>query len=105
MPSDSRKLSDWLHRQAGPTQRALDQAERLVQGNRAFRDWLREPWADDVRIAAIKGDVAVVYAANAAAATLLRFRAPSVLAFIQERLHPTCTDVQIKVRPDTYAAN
>lgn len=105
MPSDSRKLFDWLTRQAGPAQRALDQAERLAQANRAFREWLREPWAGDVRIAALKGDVAVVYAANAAAATLLRFRAPSVLAFIQERLHPTCTDVQIKVRPDTYAAN
>lgn len=105
MPSDPRKLSDWLHRLTGPTQRALGQADQLAQANHALREWLREPWAGDVRIAALQGDVAVLYAANAAAATLLRFRAPSILAFIQERFRPTCTDLQIKVRPDTYAAN
>jgi hypothetical protein len=104
-PSDSRKLSDWLHRQTGATQRALDRAEQLVQVNRAFREWLGEAWSSDVRIAAIEGDTAVVYAAHAAAATLLRFRAPSIVGFVRERYNPACTDLQIKVQPETYAAN
>jgi len=105
MPSDPRKLSDWLHRQTGAAQRVLEQAEHLVQVNRAFREWLREPWANDVRIVAVEGDVTVLFAANAAAATLLRFRAPSVVGFVRERYNPACTDIQIKVQPDTYVAN
>jgi hypothetical protein len=103
MPSDPRKLSDWLR--LGSAQRVLEHAEQLVQVNRAFREWLREPWANDVRIASFTGDAAVVYAASAAAATLLRFRAPSILAFVRERYNPACTDLQIKVQPDTYVAN
>jgi hypothetical protein len=103
MPSDPRKLSDWLR--LGSAQRVLEHAEQLVQVNRAFREWLREPWAQDVRIASFEGDAAVVYAANAAAATFLRFRAPSIVAFLRERYNPACTDLQIKVQPDTYVAN
>ena len=105
MPSDPRKLSDWLRRASGPIQNALSRTERLVQVNHAFREWLREPWAVDVRIASFDGDTAVLYAANAAAATLLRFRAPSIVAFVRERCNPACTDIQIKVQPDTYVAN
>lgn len=105
MPADPRKLSDWLRRLTGPTQLALDQADQLVQINRAFREWLREPWASEVRIAAVKGDTAVIYAAHAAAATMLRYRAPSILGFVRERYNPACTDLQIKVQPETYVAN
>ena len=101
MPSDARKLSDWLHRQSGALQEILSQTEQLVQVNRAFRDWLREPWAEAVRIVALDGDTAVVHAANAAAATLLRFRAPAVVALVQERWNPACTNLQIKVQPET----
>lgn len=101
MPSDARKLSDWLHRQSGTLQEVLSHTEQLVQVNRAFREWLREPWSDAVRIAALDGDTAVVYASNAAAATLLRFRAPAVLAFVQKRWNPACTNLQIKVQPET----
>jgi hypothetical protein len=101
MPSDARKLSDWLQRQTGPVQQALSHTEQLVQVNAAFREWLREPWADTVRIAAFTGDTAVIHATNAAAATVLRFRAPSILAFVRERYNPACTDLQIKVQPDT----
>ena len=105
MPADARKLSDWLHRQSGATQRALSHAEQLAQVNRAFHEWLREPWAAEVRIAAFEGDTAILYAAHAAAATLLRYRAPSIVAFVRERYNPACTNVQIKVQPDTYVAN
>jgi len=101
MPSDARKLSDWLHRQSGALQEILSHTEQLVQVNRAFREWLREPWADAVRIAALDGDTAVVYATNAAAATLLRFRAPAVVALVQKRWNPACTSLQIKVQPET----
>jgi len=101
MPSDARKLSEWLHRQSGALQEILSHTEQLVQVNRAFREWLREPWADAVRIAAFDGDTVVVYAANAAAATLLRFRAPAVVAFVQKHWNPACTALQIKVQPDT----
>jgi len=105
MPADPRKLSDWLHRQSGAAQRVLEHAEQLVQINSAFREWLREPWAKDVRIAAVEGDTALLYATHAAAATLLRYRTPSIVAFVRERYNPGCTDVQIKVQPDTYVAN
>jgi hypothetical protein len=103
-PSDPRKLSDWLQRLSGPLQNALSRTERLVQANRAFREWLHEPWATDVRIASFDGDTALLYATHAAAATLLRFRAPSIISFVRERYNPACTDIQIKVQPDTYEA-
>ncbi|MGH8629561.1 MAG: hypothetical protein ACREU7_02180 [Burkholderiales bacterium] len=101
MPTDARKLSDWLHRHSGALQEVLSNTDQLVQVNRAFRDWLREPWADAVHIAALDGDTAVVYASDAAAATLLRFRAPAIVAFVREHWNPACTDLQIKVQPDT----
>lgn len=101
MPSDPRKLTDWLHRHAGPLQRVFSRADQLIELNRAFHDWLREPWAREVRIVAVEGDTAVLYAASAAAATLLRFRAPSVVAFVREHCNPACTELQIKVRPWT----
>src|SRR5689334_20524790 len=101
MPTDAPKLSDWLHRQSGALQKVLSHTDQLVQVNRAFRDWLREPWSDAVRIAALDGSDVVVYARDAATATLLRFRAPAVIAFVRERWNPACTDLQIKVQPDT----
>jgi hypothetical protein len=104
MPSEPRKLSDWLH-QSGAARSLFDHADRLAQVNRAFREWLNEPWAGDVRLASVDGETAVAYAAHAAAATLVRFRAPSIVAFVRERFNPACTDLQIRVQPDTYAAN
>jgi hypothetical protein len=105
MPSDARKLSDWLLGQTGPVQQALSHSQQLGRVNAAFREWLNEPWSDAVRIAALDGDTAVVHTANAAVATVLRFRAPSIIAFVRERYNPACTDLQIKVQPDTYTAN
>jgi hypothetical protein len=96
-----RKLSDWLHRQAGALHEILSRTDRLVQVNRAFRDWLREPWSDAVRFARLDGAVAVVYARDAATATLLRFRAPAITAWVREHWNAGCTDLQIKVQPDT----
>lgn len=101
MPSDARKLSDWLHRQSGALQEILSRTDHLVQVNRAFRDWLREPWAESVRIASCDDDTVVVYARDAATATLLRFRAPAVVAYAREHLNPACTKLQIKVQPET----
>lgn len=101
MPSDARKLSDWLHRQSGALQDVLAHTEQLIQVNRAFRDWLREPWSAAVRFASLDGTTAVIYASDAATATLLRFRAPAIIAWVRERWNPACTDLQIKVQPDT----
>jgi hypothetical protein len=101
MPSDARKLSDWLHRQSGALLKILSRTDQLVELNREFRDWLGESWSGSVRIAALDNDSAVVYAADAATATLLRFRAPAVVAFLQKRCNPACTKLQIKVQPDT----
>lgn len=100
MTSDPRKLSDWLDRQPDAVRQALSQSEPLALSNRAFRDWLGTPWADSVRIACL-GETTVVFATNAAVATLLRFRTTAVLAFVRERLEPACTTVQIKVQPET----
>lgn len=100
MSSDPRKLSDWLESQPDAVRKALSQSEPLALVNRAFRDWLAAPWADQVRIAQL-GESTVIFAAHAAAATLLRFRAPAVLACIRERFEPACTSVQIKVQPTT----
>jgi len=101
MPSDARKLSDWLHRQSGALQEILSHTDRLVEVNRAFRDWLNEPWTDAVRIAAFDDDSVVVHARDAATATLLRFRAPAVVAYVREHLNPACTKLQISVQPET----
>jgi len=101
MPSDARKLSDWLHRQSGALQEILSRADDFVQLNRAFRDGLCESWSESVRIAAFEDDTAVIYATDAATATLLRFRTPAVVAFLQKRCNPACTKLQIKVQPET----
>lgn len=101
MPSDVRKLSDWLRRHSGALQKVFSRTDQLVQVNRAFHDWLREPWAEAARIAAFDGPKAVVYARDAATATLLRFRAPAITAWVREHWNPACTDLQIKVQPDT----
>ena len=101
MPTDTRKLSDWLRRQSGALREVLSHTDQLVQVNRAFRDWLREPWSDAVRIASLDGDTAVIYVSDPPAATLLRFRAPAIIAFVREHWNPACTDLQIKVQPDT----
>ena len=101
MPSDARKLSDWLHRQSGALQEILSRTDHLVQVNRAFRDWLREPWSDSIRIASFDGETVVVYASDAPTATLLRFRAPAVVAYVREHWNPACTKLQIKVQPET----
>jgi hypothetical protein len=102
MPSDARKLSDWLQRQSEALQSALSRGEQLAQFNRDFREWLREPWADAVRIAESSGDTTVLYAAHAAAATFLRFRAEAIVGFVRQRYNPDCTQIQIKVQPETY---
>ncbi len=101
MPTDARKLSDWLHRQSGALQEVLSHTDQLAQVNRAFREWLREPWADTVRIATLDGETTVIYVSDATAATLLRFRAPAIIAFVREHWNPACADLQIKVQPDT----
>lgn len=101
MPSDARKLSDWLHRQSGALQKVFSQTDRLTHLNRAFRDWLREPWADAVRISTLDDPTVVVFASNAATATLLRFRAEAIVAWLREHGNPACTNLQIKVQPDT----
>lgn len=101
MPSDTRKLSDWLHRQSGALHDVLSRTDHLLQVNRAFHDWLREPWSATVRIAAIDGPTAVIYASDAATATLVRFRAPAITAWVREHWNPACTDLQIKVQPET----
>jgi len=79
----------------------LAHTEHLVQLNRASRDWLREPWAAAVRFASLDGSTAVIYVRDAATATLLRFRAPAIIALVRERWNPACTDLQISVQPDT----
>lgn len=100
MPTDARTLSDWLHRQPNSVRDALSRSEQLIQINRAFSDWLREPWADAVRLVSFDA-TAVFYAADAGAATLLRYRAPELLSWLRQRYNPGCTHVQIKVRPET----
>ena len=56
------------------------------------------------RVLSVQGDTAVVHTANAAVATVLRFRAPAIVAFLRERYNPAVADLQIKVQPDTYTA-
>lgn len=100
--TDARKLSDWLNDQPGLLKQALSRAEQLSRATSALRALLNEPWSDAVRFAAIEGEIALIYANHAAAATLLRFRVPAVLAFVQEHCNPACAEIQIKVQPETY---
>ncbi|MCI0749547.1 MAG: hypothetical protein L0Y32_03225 [Nevskiales bacterium] len=101
MPPDARKLSDWLHRQPTTVREALSRSEHLVQVNRAFQDWLRQPWTDAVRLAMLDDTAAVFHADHAAAATVLRFHSPAILAWLRQRYCPACTSIEIKVRPST----
>jgi hypothetical protein len=102
MPSDAKKLSDWLKGQPGLLHQALSHAEQLTRATGALRAFLNEPWSHAARVASFDGDTAVIYADHAAAATLLRFRAESLLAFVRERYNPSCTSVEIKVQPEAY---
>src|SRR5688572_17434956 len=97
-----RTLSDWLQLQPGGIREILSRSRHLVQVNRALHDWLREPWADAVRLTSFEGDTAVFYVANASASTMLHFQSPAVLTFLRERFDARCTRVQIRVRPEAY---
>jgi len=101
MPPDARKLSDWLQSPTGTAREILAHSEHLTQVNQALRDWLKEPWADAVRLARLDGKTAVFYAVNASVSTLLRYRGPAILAYLRERHQAVCTELQIKVRPAT----
>jgi len=102
MSRQPRKLSDWLGAQPAAIRQILSRSEHLVQLNRDLLDWLRQPWADAVRLTRLDGDTAVFYVSNAAASTRLRFQAPQVLSFLRQRFDATCTRMQIRVRPEAY---
>lgn len=98
---DAPKLSHWLHRQNSVLVTLLSRSERLQRANHELREWLREPWADTVRIANLDENKAVFHTTNAAAATQLRFRGPDLLVWVRQRYNPACLEISVKVRPST----
>jgi hypothetical protein len=102
MPPDPRKLSDWLNSQPAAIQDALSLSQHLSPINRALHEWLREPWAQSIRLARIDGETAVFFASNASASTLLHFHSAAVLAFLRDRCNCNCDRIQIRVRPEAY---
>lgn len=101
MPDEPRTLADWLS-QRPSIRDALSRSQHLTRMNRAFHEWLREPWAPAVRLARVEGRTAVFFAADATASTMLHFHGPAVLSFLREHCDCPCDRLQIRVRPEAY---
>ncbi len=78
---------------------ALPEAERLFGLNRRFAGIVPPAVARACRIAAVQGEVAMIYCANGAAASRVRAQAKAV-ASVLSRSDATVASVKVKIRAD-----
>ncbi len=78
---------------------ALPEAERLFGLNRRFAEVVPAAVARACRIAAVQGDVAVIYCANGAAASRVRAQAKGV-ASVLSRPDAPVNSLKLKIRAD-----
>ncbi len=78
---------------------ALPEAERLFGLNRRFADVVPPAVARACRIAALQGEVAVIFCANGAAASRVRAQAKGV-ASVLSRPDAPVTSLKVKIRAD-----
>ena len=76
---------------------ALPEAERLIDLNRRFAAVVPKAVALACRVAAIQGEVALVFCANGAAASRVRAQAKGV---VQALVQASVLSVRVKVRAD-----
>lgn len=99
MRDDAEPLIGTLRQQPSPLRDLIEHAERIAALDRALRQWTQEPWFQSIRLANIRGDKAVLFAAHAAALVPLRYRQQDLLRFLRESLKLSCTKLETKVRP------
>lgn len=78
---------------------ALPEAERLFGLNRRFAEIVPPAVARACRVAAVQGDVAVIYCANGAAASRVRAQAKGV-AVVLSRPEAPVNSLKLKIRAD-----
>lgn len=77
----------------------LQRAQDLSAISNTLKEWCNEPWISQVRLANIRGETVILYAANAGAMVHLRHRRRSLLTWLNTRHHLCCTRVELQVRP------
>jgi len=99
-PSEARSLGACLNDAGWQAGRLLARADRLLRIESALREWLADPrLARSLRIANERDGRLVVYAASAAAATLLRYRQQELIQFLRLKLGLDATSIEVKIRP------
>ncbi len=78
---------------------ALPEAERLFGLNRRFADIVPAAVARACRIAAVQGEIALIYCANGAAASRVRAQAKGV-ASVLSRPDAPVSGIKVKIRAD-----
>jgi len=78
---------------------ALPEAERLFGLNRCFADIVPAAVARACRIAALQGDIAIIFCANGAAASRVRAQAKGVASALSRPDAPV-SSLKVKIRAD-----
>ncbi|SFF60947.1 hypothetical protein SAMN04488120_11224 [Fontimonas thermophila] len=97
--TDARNLQQILSQHPQTLGAVLERAQRLAEINQTLCDWCDEPWVRQLRIANVRGDTVVLYAASAAALIPLRQHRRSLLTWLRTRYRLTCSRIDAKVRP------
>lgn len=97
--TEPRNLRQILNQHPRSVGALLERAQQLSDINRSLRDWCGEPWIRHIRIANLRGDTIVIYAASATALIPLRRQSRSLLAWLETRYRLGCTRIETKVRP------
>lgn len=102
MPTDPQPLHRWLSHQPKTVRELLGRAQRLAEINQALQEhWQCEPWIHTVRVANVRGTTVVVFAQSAASLIPLRYRKDALISFLRQRFGLSCTELDLKVRPDS----
>jgi hypothetical protein len=95
---DARSLGEVLE-QPQQLHTLLARAGRLADIQRELRAYLKQPWADALRIANVRGATLAIHADHAGAATAFRHRQDEVLKALNQRLGLQLQKIELKVRP------
>jgi len=96
---DSKSLGSWLGLGPDATRGLFDRARRLAEMNQALRHWCGDNWTRQIRIANVRADIIVVFAASAAALVPLRSKQSDLLRYLNSTFGLSCIRIEAKVRP------
>ena len=77
----------------------LSRARWLADIGLSLSEWTQDPWIKEIRVANIRDETIVIYAASAAALVPLRHRSHALLAWLNARHQLRCTRIDTRVRP------